>query len=241
MWELHEGDAIEHMSRLPAESVDVIIADPPYGIAYQSGYRSKMDREVMAGDYGNLLWRLLPSARRVLKPNGAIYLFTRFDVSPEWWLMLGNYFRPKNKLVWVKNNWGMGDLEGNWASQYEEILFAVKGRHKLLNGRPRNVLHVDRVPSSQMVHPTEKPIGIFVPLIEASCPIGGVVLDPCAGSGPVVEAAVSLGRTCIAIEINPENCDVIEQRMAKFERATTLLDAMELPPAVDAVDPHVAK
>lgn len=226
LWTLHEGDAIEHMSTMPAESVDVLIADPPYGIAYQSGHRPKMDREVMAGDYGNLLWRLLPAARRVLKPNGAIYLFSRFDVSPEWWLMLGNYFRPKNRLVWIKNNWGMGDLQGNWATQYEDILFAVKGRHKLHNGRPSNVLYADRVPANKMQHPTEKPVEIMLPLIEASCPPDGLVLDPCAGVGPVVEAATRLGRRCVAVEINPDYCDAIERRMA---RASTHGPLFEVP------------
>lgn len=216
-WLLHEGDAIECMMQMPAESVDLIIADPPYGIAYQSGHRPKADREAMVGDYDNLLWRLLPASRRVLKPNGAIYLFSRFDVSPEWWMMLGNYFRPKNRLVWVKNNWGMGDLQGNWANQYEEILFAVKGRHKLLNGRPSNVLKFDRVSLTRQSHPTEKPVELMEALIQASCPLGGTVLDPCAGSGPVVEAAWRSGRRCVAVEINPVYCDMIEQRMARWE------------------------
>ena len=169
----------------------------------------------MVGDYGNLLWRLLPLARQVLKPNGALYLFSRFDVSPEWWLMLGNYFRPKNRLIWVKNNHGMGDLDGNWAGQYEEILFAVKGRHKLQNGRPSNVLYANKVPKERQRHVAEKPVEIMLPLIEASCPVGGVVLDPCAGTGPVVEAAERLGRDCIAIEINPDHCDTIERRMGQ--------------------------
>jgi DNA modification methylase len=214
LWRLIEGDAIEHMSQMAAESVDVVIADPPYGIAYSSGHRPKLEREVMVGDYGNILWRLLPLARRVLKPDGAIYLFSRFDVSPEWWLMLGNYFRPKNRLVWIKNNWGMGDLQGNWASQYEDILFAVKGRHKLQNGRPSNVIHADRIPANRLSHPTEKPAAVMRALIEASCPPDGVVLDPCAGSGPVLEAATALGRRSIGIEINPEFCDMIERRMS---------------------------
>lgn len=215
-WRVEEGDAIERLSQMAAESVDLIIADPPYGIAYQSGHRPKMEREVMIGDYGNILWRLLPLARRILKPAGAIYLFSRFDISPEWWLLLGNYFRPKNRLVWIKNNWGMGDLTGNWASQYEEILFAVKGRHRLQNGRPSNVLFADRVPAQQMRHPTEKPVAIMLPLIEASCPPGGTVLDPCAGTGPVIEAAYRLGRNSIGIEISPELCDIIEQRMRQL-------------------------
>lgn len=213
-WTVHEGDAIAYMSRMAAESVDLIIVDPPYGVAFQSGYRPKMQREPLTGDYENLLWRLLPLAQRVLKDGGAIYVFSRFDVSPHWWILLGNYFRPMNKLIWVKNNWGMGDLTGNWASQYEEILFAVKGRHKLQNGRPRNVLHADRVAPDKQRHPTEKPAAIMAPLIEASCPPGGLVLDPCAGTGPVVEAAVRLGRRAIGIELDADYCDVIERRMA---------------------------
>lgn len=219
--ELHEGDCLSYMMQMPAESVDVLIADPPYGIAYQSGHRAKMDREPLAGDYGNILWKLLPAAARVLKPEGAIYLFSRFDVSPEWWMMLGNFFHPKNKLIWVKNNWGMGDLQGNWANQYEEILFAVKGRHRLQSGRPSNVLCVDRVASTAMRHPTEKPVELMRRLIEASCPADGVVLDPCAGSGPVVEACLIMGRRVIACELDAGHCDTIERRVADLARLHT--------------------
>ena len=165
---IFEGDCIEYMSLMPAESVDLIIADPPYGIAYQSGHRPKMQRKVMVGDYGNILWRLLPISRRVLKPEGALYLFCRYDVYPDWWHMVGNYFRPKNCIVWIKNNWGMGDLTGNWANQHEFIIFAVKGRHKLRAGRPPNVIFADRVSSRLMIHPTEKPVELMKPLIEAS-------------------------------------------------------------------------
>jgi DNA modification methylase len=222
LWRLIEGDAIEHMSQMASESVDVVIADPPYGIAYQAGRRPALEREVMVGDYGNILWRLLPLARRVLKPDGALYLFSRFDVSPEWWLMLGNYFRPKNRLIWVKNNHGMGDLQGNWAGQYEEILFAVKGRHKLLNGRPSNVLYADRVPKQRQRHIAEKPVSLMRALIEASCPPAGLVLDPCAGSGPTLEAATMLGRRSIGIEINPNLCDEIEKRMTAATPAAEL-------------------
>jgi site-specific DNA-methyltransferase (adenine-specific) len=216
--ELHQGDCIALAMQMPAESVDLIIADPPYGIAYQSGHRPKMEREPLSGDYGNILWRFLPVASRILKPEGAIYLFCRYDVSPEWWMMLGNYFRPRNKLIWVKNNWGMGDLQGNWASQYEEILFAVKGRHQLQNGRPSNVICLDRVPAVRMVHPTEKPVELMAKIIEASCPEGGMVFDPCAGSGPVVEACMQLRRRCIAAEIDPGYCDVIESRALRIHR-----------------------
>jgi site-specific DNA-methyltransferase (adenine-specific) len=77
------------------------------------------------------------------------------------------------------------------------------------------VLHADRIPAHLMRHSTEKPAAIMLPLVEASCPPGGTVLDPCAGTGPVVEACERLGRTCIAVEINPDFCDAIERRMNK--------------------------
>ncbi|KKN39249.1 hypothetical protein LCGC14_0745320 [marine sediment metagenome] len=210
--ELIQGDCIEHMSQMAAESVDLIIADPPYGIAYQSGHRSKQEREAMIGDYGNILWRLLPLVQRILKKEGAFYLFCRFDVSPDWWHMVGNYLRPLNKLIWVKNNWGMGDLKGNWASQYEEIIFAVKGRHLLRNGRPSNVLFADRIAAQAMAHPTEKPAALMRQLIEASTSPGDLILDPCCGVGPVLVAAEQTGRRAIGIEINPQFCDEAERR-----------------------------
>lgn len=50
------------------------------------------------------------------------------------------------------------------------------------------------------IHPTQKPSEILVPLIEYSCPPGGLVLDPMAGSGSTLDAARQTGRRCIGIE-----------------------------------------
>lgn len=52
-------------------------------------------------------------------------------------------------------------------------------------------------------HPTQKPEAVIAPLIEYSCPLGGVVLDPFIGSGTTARAALQLGRKCIGIEIDP--------------------------------------
>lgn len=63
------------------------------------------------------------------------------------------------------------------------------------------------------VHPTQKPLGIILPLIEYSCPDGGSVVDPFAGSGSVLVAAKKLGRRAFGVEINPDNCERAVQRL----------------------------
>lgn len=73
-------------------------------------------------------------------------------------------------------------------------------------------------------HPTQKPVAVVMPLIEMSCPAGGVVLDPFIGSGTTALAARELGRTCIGFEINPDFAAIAERRVAN---RGGLLDAME--------------
>ncbi len=58
-------------------------------------------------------------------------------------------------------------------------------------------------------HPTQKPLEIIERMIKASCPPGGVVLDPFMGSGTTAIAARGLGRQYTGFELNPEYCAII--------------------------------
>ena len=77
----------------------------------------------------------------------------------------------------------------------------------------RSVLHV-RSEQGRAVHPTQKPLGILRPLISYSCPPGGLVLDPFAGSGSTLLAARELGRRAIGIELDAGYCEAAAQRLA---------------------------
>lgn len=63
------------------------------------------------------------------------------------------------------------------------------------------------------VHPTQKPVSIIEPLIRYSCPPGGTVLDPFAGSGSTGVAARMVGRNSILIEGDAEHVEVMSFRI----------------------------
>ena len=62
-------------------------------------------------------------------------------------------------------------------------------------------------------HPTQKPTGILRPLISYSSPVGGLVLDPFAGSGSTLIASREIGRNTIGIEIEPKYCETAVKRL----------------------------
>jgi site-specific DNA-methyltransferase (adenine-specific) len=64
-------------------------------------------------------------------------------------------------------------------------------------------------------HPTQKPLGILEPLIEYSCPPGGLVFDPFMGSGSTLIAANRLGMRAIGCEVNRQYCDMAIERLAQ--------------------------
>jgi site-specific DNA-methyltransferase (adenine-specific) len=66
-------------------------------------------------------------------------------------------------------------------------------------------------------HPTQKPGGILRPLIEYSCPSGGVVLDVFAGAGSTLLAARQLGRCAVGIEVDEQYCDATARRLMQAE------------------------
>jgi site-specific DNA-methyltransferase (adenine-specific) len=64
-------------------------------------------------------------------------------------------------------------------------------------------------------HPTQKPIEITAPLVECSCPIGGLVVDPFMGSGTTLVAAKRLGRRAIGIELDERYCEIAARRLGQ--------------------------
>jgi site-specific DNA-methyltransferase (adenine-specific) len=81
---------------------------------------------------------------------------------------------------------------------------------------PKDVWSVSRLHrehKERADHPTQKPLEVVERMVKASCPPGGVVLDPFMGSGTTAVAARRCGRHFTGFELNPDYCELIRQRL----------------------------
>lgn len=111
------------------------------------------------------------------------------------------------------------------------------GAYESFDGGPRQMRSVMRVRSTHgyAEHPTQKPLGILLPLIENAVPsIGGCVVDPFAGVGSHLIAAAQFGARAIGVEIDERNCEISARRLDGG-------DLFRLPAAVDPVPRLVAE
>lgn len=209
-----ESDATILLNSLPENSVKLIIADPPYGIAYHSGrYKTKNPHAPVAHDWNFQISSLYHAAERALSNNGAMYLFTRWDVYPLWFASLPPTLKLKNCIIWMKNNWSAGDLKGNFGNQYELILFIVKGKHKIRGKRWSNIWQFPKIPAKKLRIATEKPVELLMRAIKSSSDLGDIVVDPYCGSGSTGEAAIRCGRKFLLGDIDRQMIKISSQRL----------------------------
>lgn len=193
---------------MPDESVNAIITDPPYGINYvsQTGARIKNDK-------APFIW-FLYDAFRVLKSGGTLLCFTRWDVEQTFIdaIELAG-FRVKGEVIWDKVYHGMGDTKAAFAPAHENIVFAIKGKYSFPGGRPKDLVTFSKLGSAQMIHPTEKPVGLIANLITAVTKPDDLILDPFAGSGSTLVAAKKSGRRFIGVELDDEYYEKARRRI----------------------------
>ena len=123
------------------------------------------------------------------------------------------YFKLKNILIWVKNNWSAGDLKGAYAKSTEFIIYACKGRHILNGRRDTDVLYYDRVVGKEQVHQNQKPTDLLEYLIRKSSNEHDTVLDCFMGSGSTGVACNNLNRDFIGIELDETYYNIANDRI----------------------------
>lgn len=222
-YELFCGDCLEMLPTLETGSVQAIIVDPPYGIDYQSNRRVATKKLAkIANDRIPLLgWG--EQSFRVTSGTGCILLFYRWDVQQPFIDELsGAGWIVKSQIIWDKLVHGTGDLTGEFAPQHEAILFARKEGFSFPGKRPKSVIRCQKVPSSQMSHPNEKPTALLEQLILAVTSLGDTVLDFTMGCGSCGVAAMRTGRDFVGIEIDRGWFDIAQMRIrnaaGEFER-----------------------
>lgn len=186
---------------------DVLVTDPPYGMALTSGMGGQHGDLRIAGDETTEARDAALNAWGGVRPA---LVFSRWSLP-----LVGASMR----LTWDKGEHvGMGDLTMPWKPNTEDIY--VFGRGFSGPRRGSSVLRhlavagcVGRKNTGRRNHPTEKPIDLMEALVSACPP--GVIADPFAGSGSTLVAARNLGRRAIGVELEERYCETIARRLAQ--------------------------
>lgn len=190
---------------VPTLAYDSIVSDPPYGMSFQSNFRTeKHERIVNDTDEALLLWACSLPAKH------AAYLFCRWD-------NLRAVPKPKSLVTWVKNNWSMGDLEHEHARQTEVALFYPGETHDWPGQRPTDMIRAPRTGNDN--HPTEKPVQLMAAFVRWT---RGIVLDPFMGSGSTGVACAVEGRSFIGVELDEPYFDIACRRIEDAQRQGSL-------------------
>ena len=216
MIKLHHGDCLETLPAIPNGLVDMVLCDPPYGIDFQSARRPKTERFDKILNDKTPFTAFIKHTPNLLKPSGCGMIFTRWDVQQividE---LLANGITPKNVIIWDKGIHGMGDLKRSFGSRYESIVFFANKDFRFNGKRPVDIIKSTRVSAGKLLHPNEKPVDLLSYLIEKCCVEGGVVLDPCMGSGSTGIACVRTRRRFIGIELDETYFNLSNERINK--------------------------
>jgi len=221
------GDCLAALPRLPERSIDFVLTDPPY-IAH---YRSRDGRRVQNDD--NDAW-LKPAFReiyRVLDRNSFCVSFYGWPHADKFMAAFRDAgFRIVGHLVFPKR----------YASSTRHLRYQHECAYLLAKGYPAEPARpigdvLDWTYTGNKLHPTQKPLSVLRPLIEAFCPEGGIVLDPFAGSGSSLLAAALLGRNYLGIELDAEYHAA--QRAASLMKARGRCSASRKPPEAGAAAP----
>jgi len=222
---LYLGDCRDAVSLIEADSCGVLVTDPPYGVEWRSSFRTEALSPI-AGDDGSLdVPAILGEYTTRIRSHRHVYVFgyTPDDLRDKMRLSA------PIELIWDKDNIGLGDLALPWGPQHERITFGVHVRSEAnrrdgkgtLSAKLRqgSVIRVPR-PNSGAVkkHPTEKPVALMWQLIESSTVRDDIVLDPFAGTGSTLVAAVLLGRRAIGVELEQGYAEEAVRRIQHAER-----------------------
>jgi DNA modification methylase len=204
------GNCVNILPQLEAQSVNFILTDPPY----VARYKSRDGRTVPNDDNFAWLKPAFAEMYRVLRPDSfgvSFYGWPKADRFMEAYRGAG--FRVVGHFVFPKH---YTSGKGHVCYQHECAYLLAKGRPPQ---RPRRL--GDVIPwttyTHNRLHPTQKPLSILTPLIEAFSMSGDIVLDPFSGSGSSLLAAKRLGRSWLGIELDATYHAIASQRLAQSD------------------------
>jgi modification methylase len=240
------GNCLDELRRIPDRHVDLVFADPPYNLQLEGellrpnntrvdGVDDAWDKFASFADYDAFNRAWLAECRRVLKPDGALWVIGSYHNIFRIGAMLQDLgFWILNDVIWRKTNpmpnfrgrrltnahetliWAARDQRSRYTFNYESL----KALNDDLQMRSDWLLPICSGPErlkdngGRKAHPTQKPEALLNRVLLATTNKGDVVLDPFFGTGTTGAAAKRLGRRFIGIERDPDYAAAARERIA---------------------------
>ncbi|MBX8800942.1 site-specific DNA-methyltransferase [Ochrobactrum sp. MR28] len=245
-----KGDCVAALDRLPDHSVDVIFADPPYNLQLEGALHRPDQTKVNAVDdhwdqfdsfqaYDAFTRAWLMACRRVLKPNGTIWVIGSYHNIFRVGASLQDLgFWMLNDVIWRKTN-PMPNFRGRrFQNAHETLIWASrdqKSKGYTFNYEAMKAANDDvqmrsdwlfpictgnerlKDENGDKVHPTQKPEALLARILMSSSKPGDVILDPFFGSGTTGAVAKRLGRHFVGIEREQSYIDAATKRIAAVD------------------------
>ena len=220
------------MQRLRAGSVDLVLTDPPYTISRKTGFsqvRTGVKRFAVSMEFGAWdaqqidLDALAEGMFRVLRLGGtAIVWYDLWKLSHLSEALERAGFAMLRVLIWQKTNPVPLNMQATYLSNSREIaVVAVKGGKPTFHGSYHNGVYPYPIPrhNGNRIHPTQKPLDLFVKLVEQHSDPGDLVIDPFLGSGTTALACLKAGRRFYGCDIDPHYIAQARKRIDDRHRA----------------------
>lgn len=212
-------DAVE--SLLQGKKAQMVHTDPPYGIEYQSNWRTNTDKfDVLKNDDSFL--DIAPVIEAC--SDGWVFVWTSWKVLTKWIDQFTSFGYPTNQVIWHKPGGGIGDLKRTFASDYETALVWNRGA-ELTGKRIGSVWKVSKDGATEYLHPTQKPVALAEEALDKTTKPGWLILDLFGGSGSTLIACEKTGRHARLMELDPKYCDVIIRRWQDFTGQKAILES----------------
>lgn len=201
----------------------LMITDPPYGVEYDAKWRTTAGLQ-QTGAHGKVMnddivdW----SDAWSLSPAKVAYVYHAGKYTGEVKKSLeDNLFLIRSQIIWVKNQLVIGRGDYHW--KHEPCWYAVKKGSKgnwAGDRKQTTIWEIDKPQKSETGHSTQKPVECMARPMRNH---DGDVYEPFCGSGTTMVAAHQLGRKCYAMELSPEYCQIIVDRMHKLDPSLQIL------------------
>lgn len=254
-------DSLVGMSNLPAASIDLVLTDPPYGIASKgkltkSGGKIVSTSEAWGNDFQdawedmNAYWAwfkpYVAQFHRVMKEGASCILFLDRKYTGLITYLIEQEFdlNFKNKVYFKKSNCLPSFRRLNYRSSIEEAVWLTKGKGHTFNfGAQKEMTQCYEGPigKKSTKHPTEKYSWMIDPLVKNHTNPGDMILDAFAGSGSTIVSAWKQGRKAIGFEKNPEFFAMADARCILVQQEILLADQQAVQQTNQLIDELKAK